>query len=156
LEQFNRETTEEVSPAALGLSRPYRKLVAIRSTQNLYMLEKALAETDPETTDVVVMTAKEIRGQNLPAPGLDLDDYDQHLMTAVVDRAEKAGKRVRPMIVPTNNPLHAVIRTAKDLGVQELIMGASNKYTADEQLEQIGFYWLSLDGGEPRPVTVRI
>ena len=41
-----------------GLTKPYRKLVAIRSPQNLFMLEKALAETDPETTDVVVMTAK--------------------------------------------------------------------------------------------------
>ena len=39
-------------------SKPYRKLVAIRSPQNLFMLEKALVETDPETTDVVVMTAK--------------------------------------------------------------------------------------------------
>src|SRR5437588_8965670 len=58
LDQFNQEVAEEVSPAALGLGKPYRKLVAIRSTQNLYMLEKALAETDPQTTDVVVMTAK--------------------------------------------------------------------------------------------------
>jgi amino acid transporter/nucleotide-binding universal stress UspA family protein len=156
LEQFNRETTEEVSPAALHLTRPYRKLVAIRSPQNLFMLEKALAETDPETTDVVVMTAKEIRGATLPTPSSELDDYDQHLMTAVVGRAEAAGKQVRPLIVPTNNPLHAIIRSAHDLGAQELVMGASNKYTADEQLEQIGFYWFNLNPGEPRPLTVRI
>ena len=32
--------------------------MAIRSPHNLFMLEKALAETDPDTTDVVVMTAK--------------------------------------------------------------------------------------------------
>src|SRR5262249_27731868 len=66
------------------------------------------------------------------------------------------GKKVKPMIVPTNNPLHAVIRTAKDLGAQELVMGASNKYTADEQLEQIGFYWISLHDGEAPPLLVRI
>ena len=58
LEQFNENTAEDMTPASLGLSKPYRKLVAIRSPQNLFMLEKALAETDPETTDVVVMTAK--------------------------------------------------------------------------------------------------
>ena len=52
-----RRRAEEVSPAALGLTKPYRKLVAIRSPQNLFMLEKCLAETDPDTTDVVVMTA---------------------------------------------------------------------------------------------------
>ena len=57
LEQFNRDLTEQVSPGALGLSLPYRKLVAIRSPQSMFMLEKALAETDPDTTDVVVMTA---------------------------------------------------------------------------------------------------
>src|SRR5262249_16983274 len=32
LEQFNRQTAEEISPAGLGLKRRYRKLVAIRST----------------------------------------------------------------------------------------------------------------------------
>ena len=58
--------------------------------------------------------------------------------------------------MPTNNPLHAVLKTAQDLQVQELVMGASNKYTADEQLEQIGFYWINLHGGETPPLTVRI
>ncbi len=71
-------------------------------------------------------------------------------MTAVVERAEKAGKQVKPLIVPTNNPLYAVVQTARDLEVQELILGASNKYTADEQLEQIAFYWINLHGGQPR------
>jgi nucleotide-binding universal stress UspA family protein len=157
LEQFNQQTTAEVTPQSLGLTRRYRKLVAIRSTQNLFMLEKALNETDPETTGVVVMTAK------VSPPGgeagrdlTDIDSYDQQLMTAVVTRAERAGKEVKPLIVPTNNPLHAVLNTAKDLQAHELIMGASNKYTADEQLEQIAFYWISLHGGHPAPLTVRI
>src|SRR3954471_18810010 len=35
-------------------------------------------------------------------------------------------------------------------------MGASNKYTADEQLEQVAFYWISLHDGSPAPLTVRI
>jgi nucleotide-binding universal stress UspA family protein len=77
-------------------------------------------------------------------------------MTAVVDRAEKAGKEVHPLIVPTNNPLHAVLKTAKDLQANELILGASNKYTAEEQLEQLAFYWISLHEGNPVPLTVRI
>ena len=59
-------------------------------------------------------------------------------MTAVVERAEKSGKEVVPLIIPTNNPLYAVVRTAHDLQVQELIVGVSNKNTADEQLDQIG------------------
>jgi amino acid transporter/nucleotide-binding universal stress UspA family protein len=156
LEQFNRQTTDEVSPPALGLSKPYRKLVAIRSPQNLFMLEKTLAETDPQTTDVVVMTAKVIPPGDTKTVDPDLDAYDQELMTAVVDRAERAGKEVRPLIVPTNNPLHAILKTAQDLHAQEVIMGVSNKYTADEQLEQTAFYWISLHEGHPPPLTVRI
>jgi nucleotide-binding universal stress UspA family protein len=158
MEQFNKMTTPEVTPQGLGLTKSYRKLVAIRSTQNLFMLEKALAETDPETTGIVVMTAKVAKmgegNSALDQPGLDT--YDQQLMTAVVERAEKAGKQVKPLIVPTNNPLHAVLQTAKDLQAHELVMGASNKYTADEQLEQIAFYWISLHHGNPAPLTVRI
>jgi len=156
LEQFNRQVKEEITPASLALTKPYRKLVAIRSPQNLFMLEKALAETDPETTSVVVMTAKVLPVGDTEAEMPELDNYDERLMTAVVDRAERAGKEVRPLIVPTNNPLHAVLKTAQDLQVQELVMGASNKYTADEQLEQIGFYWINLHGGETPPLTVRI
>src|SRR5205823_13613654 len=29
-------------------------------------------------------------------------------------------------------------------------------FTAEEQLDQIGFYWISLHEGQPRPLTVRI
>jgi amino acid transporter/nucleotide-binding universal stress UspA family protein len=155
LEQFNQETMPVATPESLDLTQPYRKLVAIRSPQNLFMLEKALAETDPETTGVVVMTAKQ-QPQGDGEGEVTLDKYEQQLMTAVVNVAEKAGKQVKPMIVPTNNPLHAVVRMAKDLQVQELILGASNKYTADEQLEQIAFFWITVHEGNPPPLTVRL
>jgi amino acid transporter len=156
LEQFNRESATEVTPQALGLSNRYRKLVAIRSPQNLFMLEKALVEADPLTTEIIVMTAKYIPPGAAQPVHPELDVYDQQLMTAVVKKAELAGKVVKPMIVPTNNPLHAVLQTAKDLQVQELVVGGSNKYTADEQMEQIAFYWISLHHGQPAPLTVRI
>ncbi len=157
LEQFNQQVVSEIKSGALGLMKPYRKLVAIRSPHNLFMLEKALAESDPNTTDVVVMTAKVlIPGGETGTSRLDLDNYDQQLMTAVVERAERAGKKVKPLIVPTNSPLHAILRTAKDLQAQEVVVGASNKFTAEEQLDQIAFYWISLHDGRPPGLTVRI
>ncbi len=157
LEQFNRQVTQDVTAESVGLTKPYHKLVAIRSPHNLFMLEKALAETDPDTTDVVVMTAKVMPpGDEMATPKPDLDTYDQQLMTAVVDRAERAGKKVESLIVPTNSPLHAVLKTAKDLQAQELVMGASNKFTAEEQLDQVAFYWINLHDGRPTPLTVRI
>src|SRR5206468_1033241 len=113
------------------------------------------AETDPDTTNVVVMTAKVL------PPGVTevqsgLDRYEQELMTAVVNRAESAGKHVKPLIVPTNNPFNAVLQTARDLKAHEVVMGASNKYATDEQLEEIQFNWLVVNGGQSPPLSVRI
>jgi amino acid transporter len=156
LDQFNQRMAADVTPATLEMSRPFRKLVAIRSTQNLFMLEKAVAETDPETTDVAVMTAQLIPRGETPSETGELDRYHRALMTAVVERAEKAGKHVQPLIVRTNSPLFAVVNAARDLHVQELILGASNVYSPDDQIEQVAFYWINLHGGQPEPLTVRI
>jgi amino acid transporter/nucleotide-binding universal stress UspA family protein len=157
LEQFNQQVLPEIKAENLALTKPYRKLVAIRSPHNLFMLEKALADSDPNTTDVIVMTAKMmVPGGETGTGRLDLDTYDQQLMTAVVERAEKAGKKVRPLIVPTNSPLHAILRIAKEIKAQEVVVGASNKFTAEEQLDQIAFYWISLHDGRPPGLTVRI
>ncbi|MFL5329028.1 MAG: amino acid permease [Gemmataceae bacterium] len=155
LEQFNVQTSDTVSTASLELNKPYTKLVAIRSPHNLFMLEKALSETDPETTSVVVMTAKMVPDDGSLEARTNLDPYDQQLMTAVVERAEKAGKKVKPLIVPTNNPLHAILRLARELGAQEVILGASNKYAADEHMEQITLYWANVSA-ESTPLTVRL
>jgi amino acid transporter len=156
LEQFNQRSAEELAPISIGLEKPYRKLVAIRSTQNLYMLEKTLAETDPLTTDVAVMTAQVTRRGDASLDAPDMDHYNRELMTAVVNRAETAGKHVQPLIVRTNNPLHSIVQTAKELHAQELVLGVSNIFNADEQIEQIAFYWINLFGGNPEPLTVRL
>ena len=156
LEHFNQKTAEEFDPAILKLSKPYRKLVAIRSTQNLFMLEKALLETDPETTDVIVMTAKLVTPGNMTTDSHDFDHYDRELMTAVVTHAEAIGKQVHPLILPTNNPLFAVVNTARLVQAQELILGGSNKYAADEQFEQIAFYWMNVGEKHMTPLTVRV
>ncbi len=156
LEQFTEESTATLSAAALELDKPLRMLIAIRSPQNLYMLQKSLEEIDPETTDVIVMTAKTSPPGGAPDDAVELDRYDRKLITAVVQLAEKIGKKIRPIVVPTNKPLFAVINTARSLHVQELVVGASNKYTPEEQLDQVALYWISLHEGHAAPVTVRI
>lgn len=156
IEQFTERSAETVTPESIGVSHPYRKLVAIRSPQNLYMLQRALEETDPETTDVIVMTAKtSAPGDEAEASG-ELDRYDRKLMTAVIELSEKVGKHIKPLVVPTNNPLYAIMNTAKSLGAQELIVGASNKFTAEEHLDQMAFYWINLHAGESVPLTIRV
>jgi hypothetical protein len=73
---------------------------------------------------------------------LDLDTYDQQLLTAVVERAERAGKRVVPLIVPTNNPLYAIIAASGVIltagyilwAVQRVYLGAEYKGPHGEHL----------------------
>ncbi len=155
LEQFNEEESDAVTQESLALSRPFRKLVAIRSPHNLAMLQKCLDETDPETTDVVVMTANV-----LPKGSADfhptITEYDRQLLTAVVNLAEEAGKPVKPLIIPTNEPLFALARTARTIGAQELFMGMSNKFNPEDQLDQVALYWLNICGAKAEPLTIRV
>jgi nucleotide-binding universal stress UspA family protein len=155
LEQFNQQQSEQLTVQSLNLTKPYRKLVAIRSPYNLAMLERCLAETDPETTEVVVMTATV-----LPQASADLSPtisvHDRQLLTAVVNLAEHAGKPVKPVIVPTNEPFFALARTAKTIDAQELIMGPSNKFREEDQLDQVALYWLNVCGATPEPLSIRV
>jgi nucleotide-binding universal stress UspA family protein len=155
LEQFNQEHSERITSQTLGLTMPYRKLVAIRSPYNLWMLEKCLSETDPDTTDVVVMTAN-VLPQGSAELRPSITEQDRELLTSVVNLAEHAGKPVRPLIVPTNEPFFALTRTAKEIGAQELIMGASNRYSPDDQLDQVALYWLNVCQAKPDPLTIRV
>ncbi len=155
LEQFNQQESDQLSVQSLNLTKPYRKLVAIRSPYNLGMLERCLAETDPDTTDLVVMTASVLpQGSGDFHP--TITDQDRQLLTAVVNLAEHAGKPVKPVIVPTNEPFFAMTRTAKTIGAQELIMGPSNKYRPEDQLDQVALYWLNVCGAKPDPLSIRV
>lgn len=155
LEQFNQRESDKVSSEALGLSKPYRKLVAIRSPHSLGMLQTCLDETDPETTDVVVMTAAvSPRGVGDYKPTITI--YNRQLLTAVVNLAEKVGKPVKPLILPTNEPFHAMVGTARTIGAQELIVGASNTYRSEDLLDLLAFYWINTGGEKPEPLSIRV
>jgi nucleotide-binding universal stress UspA family protein len=77
-------------------------------------------------------------------------------LTAVVNLAEHAGKPVKPLIVPTNEPFYALTRTARTIGAEELIMGLSNKFDPEVQLDQVALYWLNVCEAEPAPLTIRV
>ena len=156
LEQFNQQSASTIDCPSLKLDKPYRKLVAIRSPQNMFMLDKSLKDSDPVTTDIVVMRAKIMPTGIATLPETPLDVYDQELLTAVVQRAESCGKEVKPLIVPTNNPYFAIARTAKDLIVQEVVLGISHRYSSDRQFEQFSRYWIDVCQGQVTPLTVRL
>jgi amino acid transporter len=154
LEQFNIAGDRELSGEAMDV-RPGNILVAVRDPHNLYYLRKILAKTDTTKTDVVVMTSRVYHREHSFGGGDYLDTsevfkkYEQELFTAVVTVAEKEGKHVSLVVVPTNDVFESIVATAQRLHTSVIVCGKSNKLTADEQGKLTGDAWEHLP--EPRP-----
>jgi len=138
--------------------RPGNILVTIRDPRNLYYLKNVLAHTDTTRQDVVVMTARIYhREPGFSASGSYdsgelFDHYEQQLFTKVVELAEKEGKHVSLMVVPTANVFDGIVQTAQRLESSRIVCGLSNKLTSDEQGKLTGDAWERLP--EPRPNIV--
>ena len=160
LEQFNEKVTDHPTPAALGLAHPDPVLIAIRNPNSMRALNRLLHETDTSRRDVVAVTCKVLPPMTpgITREELRLDDNDRQVLTRVVTIAEQAGKRVHPLMVPTNNPLYAIATAARDLRAEEIVLGASEKTTPEVQIEQFAMAWgmATADGPAPRPLNVRI
>jgi amino acid transporter len=155
LEQFNEQMSEQVTPEALALTKPHRKLVAVRSPHNLAMLKTCLDETDPETTEVVVLVADVVPLRAVaPTPGVS--KVDRELLTAVVSLAETEGKSVRPLIVQTNDPLGTVARIARTIGAQEVFLGPSYRLRTEAEIDRVARRWTGKSSGTPAPLTIRV
>jgi amino acid transporter len=154
LEQFNIATDSELSGEAMEV-RPGNILVAVRDPRNLYYLRQILKKTDTNKTDVVVMTARvyhrehSFSGSEVVETAEVFKKYEQELFTSVVSVAEKEGKHVSLLVVPTNDVFEAIVATAQRLHSSVVLCGLSNKLTADEQGKLTGDAWERLP--EPRP-----
>ena len=63
--------------------------------------------------------------------------------------AEKEGKHVSLVVVPTNDVFESIVATAQRLNSTVVVCGLSRKLTADEQGKLTGDAWERLP--EPRP-----
>jgi amino acid transporter len=156
VDQFNEIETETVTEKTLGLTHRYRKLVAVRSPDQMIALDKVLEESDPETTDIIAMKAHVRPVGGVSTEPVRLGQYERELINAVEHHAEVAGKTVIPILVSTNNPIHALLQTAMAIGVQEIIIGTSEKFTPDQQLNLVASGWKNLHPDTSQPLTVRI
>ncbi len=154
LEQFNIASDRELSAKAMDV-RPGNILVAVRDPRNLYYLRQVLANTDTTRTDVVVMTSRvyhrehSFSGSEVVDTSEVFKKYEQELFTAVVNAAEKEGKHVSLLVVPTNDVFESIVATAQRLHSSVIVCGLSNKLTVDEQGKLTGDAWERLS--EPRP-----
>ena len=154
LEQFNVAADSELSGETMEV-RPGNILVAVRDPRNLYYLQKVLAKTDMTKTDVVVMTSRVYQrepsfgGSDQVETSEVFRKYEQELFTTVVNVAEKLGKHVSLLVVPTNDVFESIVATAQRLHSSVIVCGKSNLLTADEQGKLTGDAWERLP--EPRP-----
>ncbi len=154
LDQFNITQDPELSAEAMQV-RPGNILVAVRDPRNLYYLKRVLSKTDTTKTDVVVMTSRVYHREHSFSGSEQMDSsdifrkYEQELFTSVVSVAEKLGKHVSLLVVPTNDIFESIVATAQRLHSSVIVCGKSNKLTADEQGKLTGDAWERL--AEPRP-----
>ena len=154
LDQFNIAQNTELSAEAMEV-RPGNVLVATRDPGNLYYLRQVLANTDTTKTDIVVMTSRvyhrehSFSGSEVVDTSEVFKKYEQELFSAVVSVAEKEGKHVSLVVVPTNDVFESIVATAQRLHSSTIVCGLSNKLTADEQGKLTGDAWERLP--EPRP-----
>src|SRR5664279_2997397 len=155
LEQFRVQTQDELDAEVMQV-RPGNILVAVRDSKNLHYLRDILRKIDTVNTDVVVMTARVIH--RVPsfsgAEKMDsadvFEEYEQELFTSVVNAAEKEGKHVSLMVVPTNDVFEAIVATGQRLGSTLMVCGLSNKLTPEEQGKLTGDAWERLPDPKPR------
>jgi hypothetical protein len=157
IDRVNLNEMELLTPEACHCSKPTRVVVAIRSPNNLVHLEKALGEIDPETTDVIVLTSKVAQGLQLEGSFENPQPQDEQLFTRVIATAEKVGRPVILLSVPTNDPYYVMARVAFDLKAQQLVLGKSLKFSPEVQMEEIAVAWGSVTpSDEVRPLRIRI
>jgi amino acid transporter len=147
LDKFNLVHEETVSRELVGV-RPGGILVTARDYNSLHYLKKALADVDTDAQDVIVMTVRVLRGPSAGEEQIYEDtlftDYEQLLFTRAVAIAEKLGKRIKLLVVPSNDAFQATVMTGVQLECSTMVAGVSTKMSADEQAKRIGDAWESV------------
>jgi len=120
----------------------------VRDYNTLGHVGKALELTHTGKKDLVIMTVHLQRGPNMGYKDIEerhiFTDYEQLLFSRVVSLAEKAGKRVHLLVVPSSSIFQAIAQTAAQLESSEIIAGRSSVMTPAEQAKRMGEAWEQL------------
>lgn len=156
LEHFNLIGEDVLTPESIGSELNDRVLVAVRDPGNLRHLQKIIYETDTDTTDIIVFIARVFKDKLNTMVNNQLEHDETELFSAVVNIAEKIGKPLIPLVVPTNNAFFSIVSVANSLNVREVVIGLSAKYRPDIQLQQIALLWGTVQSDENKHLTIRI
>jgi len=159
MDQFRLQPQETLSVQTVEI-RPGNVLCLVRDYNSLEHLRKALELIHTGQRNLVVMTVKLLRG---PVAGYkDIDEqrlfsnYEQLLFSRVVSLAEKAGKHVDLLVVPSSNVYQAIAHTAFHLQSSEVILGRSAVMTPEEQCLRLGQAWEEVPDRARQQVRCRV
>ena len=75
-------------------------------------------------------------------------DYEQLLFTKVVAVAERLGRPVKLLVVPSTNVFDAIAQTAVRLSSSEIVLGDSAKFAAADQARLLGQAWERVENSD--------
>jgi len=143
-DQFQLLREADVGLAQLG-ARPGGVLVPVRDYNTLTHLDRVLTDTDTAQRDVVVMTSRLLTGPDAGTTDIEHEelftDYEQRLFTRVVAVAERHGRAVKLLVIPSVNIFDAVAQTAVRLEARDVALGESAKMSAADQAHLLGEAW---------------
>ncbi len=145
-EHFQLEHEEDIGRENLQI-RPGGVVVTLSDPTRAAALKWALARTDTEEQDVVVLRARMVGAggsEYLDPSEQSFSEHEQMLFTKAVSVAESFGKHIALLVVPAADIFAALVRTAASLEAALLVSGLSSTMTAAEQAFQIGQAWESL------------
>lgn len=147
LDQFRLQPQEAISNQTVEI-RPGNTLCLVRDYTNLDYVRKALEITDTKEKDLVIMTVHLLHGPNTGYRNLNAREiftsYEQLLFSRVVSLAEKEGKHVDLMVVPSSNVYQAIAQTAAQLHSAEIVLGHSAVLSPQTQALRLGEAWEKL------------
>jgi amino acid transporter len=158
-DEFRLETEGEISPQTVGV-RPGNTLCLVRDYNTLDHLRRTLELTHTGKKDLVVLTVRVTKGADAGYEQLAehsvFASYEQLLFSRVVALAEKAGKKVHLLVVPSSNVFDAIAQAGAQLDSAEIIAGLSSVMTAPDQARRMGEAWERLAKRPPRSVSFRV
>ena len=159
MDQFRLQTQELVTNETVEV-RPGCTLCLVRDYNTLDHVRKALELTHTGKRDLVVMTVQVMKGpdagyENIGAQHL-FTNYEQLLFSKVIALAEKAGKHVDLLVVPSSNVFEAIAHTAAQLDSSEIIAGRSSVISPQEQAKRLGEAWEGLPHKPKHQVCFRV
>ena len=159
MDQFRLAPRDLVSIETVEV-RPGNILCPVRDYNTLDHLKAALELTHTGKRDLIVMTVQVMKGpdaghENIGEQHL-FTNYEQLLFSRVIKLAEKAGKRVSLLVVPSSNVFDAIAHTAAQIDSAEIIAGSSSVLSAHEQANRLGEAWEALPSKARQQITFRI